>query len=225
MQSKANKVGAAAAAEVKLNENQTAICMSYADSLRKATSAALTAGQRGAWTIACFMQDGLTMDESLAAVRSFLKGEGLPASAIERSRPLIPAAIAFREAGEKYPAKGWPTIALAKAIAARAGKSVGELLRPAVWNEACEMAFEAARCEMVEAMAAKGVDGDPSAESVETRVRTGAPKATREGNAEGAGIAPTIAAIGKATLAELDAFDAAIAARRAAIKAARNTVA
>jgi len=87
------------------NENEllsafvSAVRISVKDSIKAAKSDA-SAGQRGAWFIACAFHNGGTIDESLAEMRGALKDAKLPVGKIETCRKLIGHAVAHRQAAE-----------------------------------------------------------------------------------------------------------------------------
>jgi hypothetical protein len=142
----------------------------YVSALRRAETAAATAGQQGAWLIACHMASGSTIDEAFEAVKAFLREKGEGPNAIERSRPLVPFACSLREAGagNEFPkGENWPTIALAKAVSTITHRTASSV---ASFAEDMAEAREMARQDLCVAYLAKGIDADPKAADIDKRV-------------------------------------------------------
>ena len=142
----------------------------YVSALRRAETAAATAGQQGAWLISCRMAGGETIDEAFEAVKAFLREKGEGPNAIERSRPLVPFAVALREreGGNEFP-KGadWPTVALAKAVATVTNRTAASV---ASFASDMEEAREMARQDLCASYLAKGIDADPKPSDIDKRV-------------------------------------------------------
>ena len=159
----------------------------YVSALRRAETAAATAGQQGAWLLACHMASGLTIDEAFEAVKTFLREKGEGQNAIERSRPLVPFAVDLRESegGNEFPkAAKWPTIAFAKAVATvtnRTAASVGSFAHD--MEEACEAADQ----DLTASFLVKGLDREPTREEIEKRVVSLAAAKRRKGGESGEG--------------------------------------
>ena len=146
------------------------LASNYVSALRRAETASATAGQMGAWLIACTMEDGLTIDESFEAVKAFLREKGEGPNAIERSRPLVPFACALREEcdGNEFPKSAdWPTIALAKAVATVTNRTASSV---ASFTDDMSEAREMARQDLCAAYLVKGIDADPKAADIDKRV-------------------------------------------------------
>jgi len=142
----------------------------YVSALRRAETAAATAGQQGAWLISCRMAGGETIDEAFEAVKAFLREKGEGPNAIERSRPLVPFAVALREreGGNEFP-KGadWPTVALAKAVATVTNRTAASV---ASFASDMEEAREMGRQDLSAQFIAKGIDRDPTPKEIDQRV-------------------------------------------------------
>lgn len=142
----------------------------YVSALRRAETASATAGQMGAWLVACHMASGKTIDEAMEEVKAFLREKGEGPNAIERSRPLVPFACSLREEakGNEFPKKGnWPTVALAKAVATVTNRTAASV---ASFAEDMKEAREAARQDLCASYLAKGVDRDPKQDEIDKRV-------------------------------------------------------
>ena len=146
------------------------LAANYVSALRRAETAAATAGQQGAWLIACHMASGSTIDESFETVKAFLREKGEGPNAIEKSRPLVPFACALREAaaGNEFPKSAdWPTIALAKAVATITHRTAASV---ASFSDDMSEAREMARQDLTASYLAKGIDSDPKPADIDKRV-------------------------------------------------------
>jgi len=142
----------------------------YVSALRRAETAAATAGQQGAWLISCHMASGKTIDEAMEEVKAFLREKGEGPNAIERSRPLVPFACGLREEfdGNDFPKSvEWPTIALAKGVATLTNRTAASV---ASFASDMAEAREAARQDLCASYLAKGVDRDPKQDEIDKRV-------------------------------------------------------
>jgi hypothetical protein len=146
------------------------LASNYVSALRRAETAAATAGQQGAWLVACHMSSGKTIDESFEEVKAFLREKGEGPNAIERSRPLVPFACSLREeaGGNEFP-KGadWPTVALAKAVATVTNRTAASV---ASFSEDIAEAREMGRQDLSAQFLAKGIDRDPNTKEIDQRV-------------------------------------------------------
>lgn len=145
----------------------------YVSALRRAETAAATAGQQGAWLIACHMAGGETIDEAFEAVKTFLREKGEGPNAIERSRPLVPFAVSIRNTDcdgdlNAFP-KGieWPTIAFAKAVATVTNRTASSI---ASFAGDITEAREMGRQDVVAKFIAEGVDRSPTQAEIDKRV-------------------------------------------------------
>lgn len=202
----------------------------YVSALRRAETATVTAGQQGAWLLACHIAGGSTIDESFEAVKAFLREKGEGPNAIERSRPLVPFACALRAAaaaGNEFP-KGadWPTISLAKAVATVTNRTASSV---ASFTDDMAEAREMARQDLCAGYLVKGIDYDPKPADIDGRVVSLA--MAKRNKAEGGGGGDKILDLlrspeelkGKLSALsedELDALEAVIEA----VRDARNTV-
>lgn len=149
----------------------------YISALRRADNAVATAGQQGAWLIACHMASGSTIDESFEAVKTFLreKGKGKKGQGpneIEKSRPLVPFACSLRsESGnDVFPKKAaWPTVALAKAVATVTNRTASSV---ASFSADMAEAREMARQDLTASYLVKGIDADPTAADIDRRIES-----------------------------------------------------
>jgi hypothetical protein len=142
----------------------------YVSALRRLETATATAGQMGAWLIACHMAGGSTIDESFEAVKAFLREKGEGPKAIEKSRPLVPFACSLREetGGNDFPkSAGWPSIALAKAVATVTNRTASSV---ASFSNDMAEAREMARQDLCAAYLVKGIDHDPKPDAIDGRV-------------------------------------------------------
>ena len=142
----------------------------YVSALRRAETAAATAGQQGAWLIACHMSSGSTIDESFEEVKAFLREKGEGPNAIERSRPLVPFAVDLREreGGNDFPKSAdWPTVALAKAVSTVTNRTASSV---ASFASDMSEAREMARQDLCASYLAKGIDADPKPSDIDKRV-------------------------------------------------------
>jgi hypothetical protein len=142
----------------------------YVSALRRAETATATAGQMGAWLIACHMAGGSSIDESFESVKSFLREKGEGPNAIERSRPLVPFACSLREGtgGNDFPkAADWPSISLAKAVATITHRTASSV---ASFSDDMVEAREMARQDLTASYLAKGIDSDPKPSDIDKRV-------------------------------------------------------
>ncbi len=142
----------------------------YVSALRRAETAAATAGQQGAWLIACHMASGQSIDEAFESVKTFLREKGEGPNAIERSRPLVPFAVSLRESegGNTFPKSAeWPTVSLAKAVATVTNRTASSV---ASFAEDMAEARELARQDLCASYLAKGIDADPKPADIDKRV-------------------------------------------------------
>ena len=94
-----------------LEEFVSAVRVSLRDAAKAAKSDA-TAGQKGAWFIACEFESGKTIDEALAEMRGALKKAKLPTGKIEAARKIVGHAITLRKAqdNDAFPAVQWHSV-------------------------------------------------------------------------------------------------------------------
>jgi|TARA_R110002074_G_scaffold159667_2_gene316967 hypothetical protein len=94
-----------------LQEFVSAVKVSLRDAAKAAKSDA-TAGQKGAWYIACQFESGKTIDESLAEMRGALKKAKLPTGKIESARKIVGHAIALRKSqkDDSFPDAQWHSV-------------------------------------------------------------------------------------------------------------------
>ena len=156
------------------------LASNYVSAIRRANTAAATAGQQGAWLIACHMADGQTIDEAFDNVKSFLREKGEGPNAIEKSRPLVPFACSIRN-GEaaltvgddrkdenSFPKNAeWPTLSLAKAVSTLTNRTASST---ASFEADMEEARETAKQDLQISYLDKGIEGDPTPESIDKRV-------------------------------------------------------
>lgn len=154
----------------KVNMTLANLSANYVSALRRAETASATAGQQGAWLLACHMAGGQTIDESFEAVKAFLREKGEGPNAIERSRPLLPFACALRDKvdGNEFPKEvDWPSLALAKAIATVTNRTASSV---ASFADDMAEAREMARQDLCASYLAKGIDSDPKPSDIDRRV-------------------------------------------------------
>lgn len=79
---------------------------------KKAIESDSTAGQRGAWCIACWFESGKTIDESLAEMRGALKKAKLGTGKLDSCRKLVGHAISLRKAqdNDAFPVVQWHSV-------------------------------------------------------------------------------------------------------------------
>jgi len=94
-----------------LEEFVSAVRVSLRDAAKAAKSDA-TAGQKGAWFIACQFDSGKTIDESLAEMRGALKKAKLPTGKLESARKIVGHAIALRKSqkDDAFPDAQWHSV-------------------------------------------------------------------------------------------------------------------
>tara|TARA_A200000159_G_scaffold120144_1_gene114202 strand:+ start:135 stop:821 length:687 start_codon:yes stop_codon:yes gene_type:complete len=156
------------------------LASNYVSAIRRANTAAATAGQQGAWLIACHMADGQTIDEAFDNVKSYLREKGEGPNAIEKSRPLVPFACSIRNgeadltAGDdredenSFPKNAkWPTLSLAKAVSTLTNRTASST---ASFEADMEEARETAKRDLQISYLDKGIEGDPTSESIDKRV-------------------------------------------------------
>ncbi len=142
----------------------------YVSALRRLETATATAGQMGAWLIACHMASGQSIDESFESVKAFLREKGEGPKAIEKSRPLVPFACSLREAaaGNEFPKSAdWPTVALARAVSTITHRTASSV---ASFSEDMAEAREMARQDLCASYLVKGIDHDPKPDAIDGRV-------------------------------------------------------
>lgn len=172
------------------------LASNYVSAIRRANTAAATAGQQGAWLIACHMADGQTIDEAFDNIKSFLREKGEGPNAIEKSRPLVPFACSIRngeadltagddrEDSNSFPKNAeWPTLSLAKAVATMANRTASST---ASFGADMEEARETAKRDLQISYLDKGIEGDPTSESIDKRVVSMAAAKKRIAPTEGA---------------------------------------
>lgn len=159
----------------------------YVTALRRAETATATAGQQGAWLLACHMASGQTIDESFEAVKAFLREKGEGPNAIERSRPLVPFAVDLREreGGNTFPKSAeWPTIAFAKGVATVTNRTASSV---ASFVDDMAEAREMGRQDVTAQFIAKGIDRDPTPAEIDKRVISLASAKRKKGEGTGNG--------------------------------------
>jgi len=165
------------------------LASNYVSAIRRANTAAATAGQQGAWLIACHMADGQTIDEAFDNVKSFLREKGEGPNAIEKSRPLVPFATSIRntdcDGDENAFPKGieWPTLSLAKAVSTLTNRTASSI---ASFESDMEEARETAKRDLQISYLDKGIEGDPTPDSIDKRVVSLAAAKKRTAPTEGA---------------------------------------
>ena len=158
----------------------------YVSALRRMETAAATAGQQGAWLIACHMASGQSIDEAFETVKAFLREKGEGPNAIERSRPLVPFACSLRQgSGNDFPKSAdWPTLSLAKAVATVTNRTAASV---ASFEDDMAEAREMARQDLCASFLAKGVDADPKPSDIDKRVISLASAKRKKGEGTGNG--------------------------------------
>jgi hypothetical protein len=145
----------------------------YVTALRRAETATATAGQQGAWLIACHMASGQSIDEAFETVKAFLREKGEGPNAIEKSRPLVPFAVSIRNTDcdgdpNSFP-KGidWPTLSFAKSVSTVTNRTASSV---ASFVEDMTEAREMGRQDVTAQFIAKGIDRDPTPAEIDKRV-------------------------------------------------------
>lgn len=175
----------------KTNETTlTNLSANYVSALRRAETATATAGQQGAWLIACHMASGQSIDESFETVKAFLREKGEGPNAIERSRPIVPFAVSIRNTDcdgdpNAFP-KGidWPTLSFAKAVSTVTNRTASSV---ASFVEDMTEAREMGRQDVTAQFIAKGIDRDPTPTEIDKRVVSLASAKRKKGDGTGNG--------------------------------------
>lgn len=142
----------------------------YIASTKRAVTTALTAGQQGAALAARLIVElGASYDEAVATLKGQLKEAGLAPNLVNRSRELIPFAVATHG----HDARDWPSVEFARAVLKRGGVTVTEAIDDEDWFELVATARQQAKLELERAAAERGDDDySPDTEAVTRRVRS-----------------------------------------------------
>ena len=153
----------------------------YVTAVRRMNTVTATAGQMGAWLIACRMAGGDTIDEAFDNVKTLLKSKGEGDKAVEKSRALVPFAVTVRN-GEAHATAGtwdkedenafpkdaeWPTLAFAKGVATMANRTASST---GSFETDMEEVRAVAKQDLQISYLEKGIPTDPTPESIDKRV-------------------------------------------------------
>lgn len=150
---------------------------SYVASQKRADKSAATAGQNGAWWIACLMvREKLTIDEAFTNAKKELKNSGVSVSKLELYRPLVPHALSvrnkqcsssFNEKDDCCPKIKWLTVQQYRDHLTIADMTAGEAVGK--WEAVIETVNEEAIQPFLVQVRADG--GDPKRVSNEDKLR------------------------------------------------------
>lgn len=155
--------------ELKLTESVLKDIKQYLASTKRAVTTALTAGQQGAALAARLIVElGASYDDAIATIKGQLKEAGLAPNLVNRSRELVPFAVATHGHDER----DWPSVEFCRSVLRRNESSVTEAIDEGDWFELVTHARQEAEQELKRAASERGDDGyAPEAEAIDKRVR------------------------------------------------------